>query len=69
MMFPESNDVAETDPTRLIRTELDKGDLSAGTSTRPPFWVVSAKMALPSAAASAADRPRSISSAVASVSR
>src|SRR6202007_2101345 len=42
--------------------------LSAGTRTRPPFWVVSARMALPSGAASAAARSRSTSSAVASVS-
>src|ERR1700761_3328475 len=45
-----------------------KAILSAGTRTLPPFCVLSARIALPPGAASAAARSRSTSSAVASVS-
>src|ERR1700753_2032858 len=68
MMFP--NQTMLPKPTRRASSVLNsiKAILSAGISTRPPFWVVSARTDLPSAAASAAIRSRSTSSAVASVS-
>src|ERR1700729_364737 len=68
MMFP--NQTMLPKPTLRAESVLNsiKAILSAGTRTRPPFWVESARMALPSAALSAAARSRSISSAVASVS-
>src|ERR1700743_1235964 len=39
---PESNDVAETDSARLIRTELDKGDFVRGNQ-HPPALLGSAR--------------------------
>ena len=67
-MFP--NQTMLPKPTLRAESVLNsiKAILSAGIRTRPPFWVESAKMALPSVALSAAARSRSISAAVASVS-